>query len=127
MFEFLAAATTLVTVWIVVIGGIQLVEKVLIPRRKARREALAAQQAAAEAIVGRKQQIGDLTRSALLNAQTSINPEARQSIEVLAKAKRINFNEIERMVEQEYGVPLSQLDDDDAQEVIAKLEAAARR
>ncbi len=127
MFQFIAAATTLITVWIVVIGGIKLVEKILIPKLKEKREKQATQQAAATAIHERKEQLEDLTRSALLTAQSSIKPELRQQIEVLAKSKRINFNEIERMVEQNYGIPLTQLDDEDAEEVIADLEASKRR
>ncbi|MAE69285.1 MAG: hypothetical protein CME06_02320 [Gemmatimonadetes bacterium] len=127
MFEFMAAVTTLITVWIVVIGGIKLVEKVLIPKLKETRETQAAQQAAASTIHERKEQLEDLTRSALLTAQTSIKPELRQQIEVLAKSKRINLSEIERMIEQNYGIPLAQLDDEDAEEVIAGLESSKRR
>ncbi len=127
LYDFLWEALQLITFWVVVIGCLRLLERILGPYIKHRAEQKRQQEERLAASIDHRNHLEEMTRAALLAKTNSISNDILANIQLLAKSKRVNMHELERMVYDQFGVGIRELDDEDGQSVISQLEAMKPR
>jgi hypothetical protein len=127
LYDFLWEALELITFWVVVIGCLKLLERVLVPYLRHREQLQRKHEESLSASLEHRNHLEELTRAALTAKRNTLSEEILTTIRLLAKSKRVNTHELERMVTEQFGVGLNDLDEEDAQSVINQLEAISVR
>lgn len=127
LYSFLAEALPLAATWVIVVVGLRVLERVITHQLRSRRDRQHQVNALISEDSARRERLDELTRSALLSGVNTVDEELMNNIKLLAKARRMSRRELDEIATSQFGMGLKDLDNEDAESLIAVLESMKPR